>query len=65
MASKHVVLDEFHIRWLVPVGLSKEQADAMTRLLLTSKFQRRLQKGIAAICRRDATLRQDVVRVTH
>lgn len=65
MTQKRVVLDEFHLKVLVPVGLPQKQADAMTRILLTSAFQRRLQKSLATVCRRYATLAKAVVRVTH
>lgn len=65
MPAKHVVLDEFHLKVFVPTALPKEQADAMTRVLLTSAFQKRLQRSVAAACRRHKTLSKAVVRVTH
>jgi len=62
--AKRVTLDEFPVAVRVPVGLPPAVADAMTRVLSSPAFRRRLRRAAARLCHRYPELAGASVRLS-
>lgn len=54
---KTVMIDEFHVRLLVPSGLPDREYNAITRTVNGKRFRAELGRAVAAVLRRHSALR--------
>jgi hypothetical protein len=62
--ARRVTLDVFHVEVRVPVGVPQGTADAMSRVLRSAAFRRRLRRAAVRAVRRHPELAPATVRVT-
>lgn len=63
--TKYLLLDEFHISFLIPRDLPDRACAAVRRALNGARFRASLRRCLRAALRRDPALATVRLRVTH
>ena len=63
--ARTVLMEEFHVTVLVPVGLSQMEYASIQRTLNTQRFRARLGKAIGALFRQHSSLKMAKVRISR